>query len=130
MAIRSLGKPQTKWENDVKNDLNIMKIYNWKDCIQDHTNGKKSLRRTKHSIFEVVDPEEEEEEEEEKEEEEEEVHGNTEAFCCDLNYCFCSRTCKAGLCRDFSVMETFVRNTSCQQVVANVEVDFSLNIIN
>jgi hypothetical protein len=35
MAIRSLGRPQTRWENDVKNDLNIMKIYNWKDCIQD-----------------------------------------------------------------------------------------------
>ena len=35
MAIRSLGRPQTRWENDVKNDLNAMKIYNWKDCIQD-----------------------------------------------------------------------------------------------
>jgi hypothetical protein len=35
MAIRSLGRPQTRWENDVKNDLNTMKIYNWKDCIQD-----------------------------------------------------------------------------------------------
>jgi hypothetical protein len=33
MAIRSLGRPP--WVNDVKNDLNIMKIYNWKDCIQD-----------------------------------------------------------------------------------------------
>jgi hypothetical protein len=28
MAIRSLGRPQTRWENDVKNDLNTMKIYN------------------------------------------------------------------------------------------------------
>jgi hypothetical protein len=28
MAIRSLGRPQTRWENDVKNDLNIVKIYN------------------------------------------------------------------------------------------------------
>jgi hypothetical protein len=35
MAIRSLGRPQTRWKNDVKNDLNTIKIYNWKDCIQD-----------------------------------------------------------------------------------------------
>jgi hypothetical protein len=35
MAIRSLGRPQTGWENDVKNYLNTTKIYNWKDCIQD-----------------------------------------------------------------------------------------------
>jgi hypothetical protein len=61
MAIRSLGRPQTRWENDVKNDLNIMKIYNWKDCIQDRHKWKKSLSRPKHSIIEVVEPEEEEE---------------------------------------------------------------------
>jgi hypothetical protein len=42
MAIRSLGRPQTRWENDVKNDLNIMKIYNWKDCIQDRHKWKKN----------------------------------------------------------------------------------------
>jgi hypothetical protein len=59
MAIRSLGRPQIRWENDVKNDLNIMKIYNWKDCIQDrHKWKKKSLRRPKHSMNEVVGPEE------------------------------------------------------------------------
>jgi tRNA(Glu) U13 pseudouridine synthase TruD len=28
MAIRSFGRPRTRWENDVKNDLNTMKIYN------------------------------------------------------------------------------------------------------
>jgi hypothetical protein len=26
MAVKSLGRPQTRWENDVKNDLNAMKI--------------------------------------------------------------------------------------------------------
>jgi hypothetical protein len=35
MATRSLGRPKNRWENDVKKDLNIMKICNWKDCIQD-----------------------------------------------------------------------------------------------
>jgi hypothetical protein len=28
MAIRPLGRHHTRWENDVKNDLNTMKIYN------------------------------------------------------------------------------------------------------
>jgi hypothetical protein len=41
-AIRSLGRFPTRWENDVKNDLNIMKIYNWKDCIQDRHKWKKN----------------------------------------------------------------------------------------
>jgi hypothetical protein len=37
-----------------------MKINNWKDCIQDrHKWKKKSLRRPKHSIIQVVEPEEE-----------------------------------------------------------------------
>jgi hypothetical protein len=28
MAIRSLGRLKNRWENDVKNDLNIMRIRN------------------------------------------------------------------------------------------------------
>jgi hypothetical protein len=44
-AIRSLGRLQTRWENDVKNDLNIMKIYNWKDCIQDRHKWKKIVEK-------------------------------------------------------------------------------------
>jgi hypothetical protein len=47
MAIRSLGRPQTRWENDVKNDLNTMKIYNWKDCIQDQHKWKKIIEKAK-----------------------------------------------------------------------------------
>jgi hypothetical protein len=35
MATRSLSRPKNRWENDVKNDLNIMRIHNWKDCISD-----------------------------------------------------------------------------------------------
>ena len=70
MAIRSLGRPQTGWENDVKNDLNIMKIYNRRTAFRTGINGKKSLIRPKHSMIEVVEPEEEEEEEEEEEGEE------------------------------------------------------------
>ena len=29
-------------EADVKNDLNTMKMYNWKDCIQDRHKWKKN----------------------------------------------------------------------------------------
>ena len=47
MAIRSLGRPQTRWENDVKNDLNTMKICNWKDCIQDRHKWKKNVEKAK-----------------------------------------------------------------------------------
>ena len=36
-----------RWENDVKNDLNIMKIYNWKDCIQDRHKWKKIVEKAK-----------------------------------------------------------------------------------
>jgi hypothetical protein len=44
MPIRSLGRPQTRWQNYVKNYFNIMKIYNWKDCIQDRHKWKKNRR--------------------------------------------------------------------------------------
>ena len=44
-----------------------MKMYDGKDRIQDrHKWKKKSLRSSKHSMTEVVEPEEEEEEEEEE----------------------------------------------------------------
>jgi hypothetical protein len=47
MAIRLLGRPKNRWENDVKNDLNIMKIYNWKDCTQDRHKRKKIVEKDK-----------------------------------------------------------------------------------
>jgi hypothetical protein len=47
MAIRSLGRPQTRWKNDVKNDLNIMKICNWEHCIQDRHKWKKIVEKAK-----------------------------------------------------------------------------------
>jgi hypothetical protein len=47
MATRSLGRPKNRWENDVKNDLNIMEIYNWKDCIQDRHKWKGIVEKAK-----------------------------------------------------------------------------------
>jgi hypothetical protein len=47
MATRSLGRPKNRWENDVKNDLSIMKIHNWKDCIQDRQKWKGIAEKAK-----------------------------------------------------------------------------------
>jgi hypothetical protein len=45
---RSLGKPKNRWENDVKSDLNIMRIRNWKDCcIQDRHKWKGIVEKAK-----------------------------------------------------------------------------------
>jgi tRNA(Glu) U13 pseudouridine synthase TruD len=35
MARRLLGRPKNKWEDDVKNDFDIMRIRNWTNCIQE-----------------------------------------------------------------------------------------------
>ena len=63
-----IRKTQNRWENDVKNDLNIMKIRNWKTAFRTDKNGKESLRRPKHLVIKFAEPKEEEEEEEEEEE--------------------------------------------------------------
>jgi hypothetical protein len=47
MATRSLGRPKYRWENYVKNDLNIMRMRNWKDCIQDRHKGKGIVEKAK-----------------------------------------------------------------------------------
>ena len=47
MATRSLGRPKNRWENDVKNDLNVMRIRNWKDCIQDRHKWKGIVEKAK-----------------------------------------------------------------------------------
>jgi hypothetical protein len=47
MAIRSLERPQNRLENYVKNHLNITKIYNWKDCIQDRLKWKRIVEKAR-----------------------------------------------------------------------------------
>ena len=47
MAIRSLGRLKNRWENDVKNDLSVMRIRNWKDCIQDRYKWKRIIEKAK-----------------------------------------------------------------------------------
>lgn len=34
------GRPIIRWENDIKEDLRVMKINNWTECIQGHVKWK------------------------------------------------------------------------------------------
>jgi hypothetical protein len=54
MAIRSLGRPKTGGR------VNIMKIYDWQDCIQDRYKWKEIVEKVKTFKVEVVEPKEEE----------------------------------------------------------------------
>jgi hypothetical protein len=45
--LLALGRPKNRWENGVKNDLNIMKINNCKDCIQDRHKWKGIVEKSK-----------------------------------------------------------------------------------
>jgi hypothetical protein len=47
MATRSSGRPKNRWGNDVKNDLNFMRIRNWKDCIQNRHKWKVIVEKAK-----------------------------------------------------------------------------------
>jgi hypothetical protein len=40
MLTRLLGRPNTRWEDDIRNDTKKLKIKNWTSCIQDRNNWK------------------------------------------------------------------------------------------
>jgi len=47
---RSLGRPKNRWEDDVKSDITIMKITNWKDCIRNRPKWKEIVEKAKTSL--------------------------------------------------------------------------------
>ena len=47
----SLGRPKNRWEDDVKGDITMMKITNWKDCIRDRTEWKTLVEKAKTSLM-------------------------------------------------------------------------------
>ena len=52
-SIYKIGrKTKIRWENDIKEDLRIMKINNWTKCIQDWVKWKKVVEKAK--TFETV----------------------------------------------------------------------------
>jgi hypothetical protein len=51
MSTRSLGRPKSRWEDDVKNDLKNMRINNWRDCIRNRRKWKEFVEKAKTSNF-------------------------------------------------------------------------------
>ena len=41
------GRPETGWENDIKEYLRIMKISNWTKCMQDRVKWKEVIEKAK-----------------------------------------------------------------------------------
>ena len=46
-ASRQIGRPKNRWEDDVRKDLQTMKIKNWKRSVLDRDLRKKIVERTK-----------------------------------------------------------------------------------
>ena len=47
MSIRPQGKPQNRWEEDIRNDMKKLKINNWISCIQYRNKWKSYVERAK-----------------------------------------------------------------------------------
>jgi hypothetical protein len=46
-ASRPIGRPKNRWEDDVRKDLQTMKIKKWKRSVLDRDLWKKIVERTK-----------------------------------------------------------------------------------
>jgi len=47
IASRPIGRPKNRWDNDVRNDLKIMKVNNWKDRAKERNTWKSVVERAK-----------------------------------------------------------------------------------
>ena len=47
MLIRPLGRPKNRWEDDIRRDIEELKVKNWICCIQDRNNWKLYVERAK-----------------------------------------------------------------------------------
>jgi len=52
MSEKSIGRPKTRWEDDVLEDIRSMNVRNWKKVAQGRDSWKKTVEqaRTLHSI--------------------------------------------------------------------------------
>jgi hypothetical protein len=46
-ASRPIGRPQIRWEDDIRKDLQTMWIKNWKKSVLDRDSWKTIVERTK-----------------------------------------------------------------------------------
>jgi hypothetical protein len=60
MSRRPLGRPNNRWEDDIRNEMKKLKIMNWTNCIQGRNNWKLYVEKANHSMIEFVAPKEEE----------------------------------------------------------------------
>jgi hypothetical protein len=47
IASRPIGRPKNRWDDDVRKDLKIMRVYNWKDCAKDRNKWELIFERAK-----------------------------------------------------------------------------------
>jgi hypothetical protein len=47
MLRRPLGRPNNRWEDDIRSDTKKMKIKNWNNCFQDRNNWKLYVEKGK-----------------------------------------------------------------------------------
>jgi hypothetical protein len=47
LGARPVGRPNARWEEDVKADIMKMKVPNWKTIVQDRTKWKGVVEKTK-----------------------------------------------------------------------------------
>jgi hypothetical protein len=50
MSTRPLGRPQNRWEDDVKSDVIHMRINNWKNCIKNRPKWKEFVEKANTSL--------------------------------------------------------------------------------
>jgi hypothetical protein len=43
IALRPIGRPKNRWDDDVRKDLKIVRVYNWKDVQRIGINGSQLL---------------------------------------------------------------------------------------
>jgi hypothetical protein len=47
LGARAVGRPKTRWEDDVKADITKVKVPDWKITVQDKTKWKNVAEKTK-----------------------------------------------------------------------------------
>jgi hypothetical protein len=47
LGTRTAGKPQKRWEEDITKDLKLLKIKNWKKCIQNREEWRRTVEKFK-----------------------------------------------------------------------------------
>ena len=52
------GRPKSRWESEIKEDIRIMEINNWTKCMQNRVKGKGTVGRPRLANGGVVVPEE------------------------------------------------------------------------